>query len=100
MGGTIKPGHAHLMASITHASGQECLWMRNGVELKREHIAGDRAALSVEGDFAAAEWVSILIRDHRHVTGWSNPIYVAISGCHDGSAVVHTSLARRVIACG
>ena len=76
MGQTIPGGYVHFIATIQHAKGQSCVWIRRGHQISKQPITSDHADLRLDVELSRGDWVSVLIRTPRHVTAWSNAIYV------------------------
>jgi hypothetical protein len=75
MGQTIPGGHVHFVASIQHAKGQSCVWIRRGRQLTTQPITSDDADLPLDVELRGGDWVSVLVRSPQRVTAWSNAIY-------------------------
>jgi hypothetical protein len=76
MGQSIAPGDLRVVANIDHAQGQDCEWLNRGAQIATQPIDTDHATLTIDVDGHPGDWVSVRVRDGRHVTAWSNAIYI------------------------
>jgi hypothetical protein len=64
-----------LAASLSRAEGQKIQWVRNGDIVETSPVAGSGAS-TVVVEAHAGDWFSVILRDERGPTLFSNPIFV------------------------
>ena len=76
MGGSLPAGPMTLTARIAHASGQECVWIERGREVRVTRLRSDDEDVALETNAVAGDWYSVVVRSHRRPTAFGNAIYI------------------------
>ena len=76
MGQAIRGGTMTLSATVAHAAGAECEWIRRGAVIRTVRITRDEWIDTLPVDARRGDWFSVIVRARGRARLISNAIYV------------------------